>query len=87
MAKGIIYSNGGSLIDTNSIYKYNAAIYGGAYNLEDTKATIVNSSVSNNYVKYGGAFYIVDKSDVDIKNSVFRNNFATIRGGTMMIQQ
>lgn len=84
---GVIKVIGGTLNDTNSQYRDNAGIYGGVYFTRDTSVNLTKINATNNFALYGGVLYLVDNSDLIVRSSTFTNNFALIRGGTMMIQR
>ena len=84
---GVIKVVGGYLNDTNSTYWDNAGIYGGVYFSRDAAVNLIKIVAQNNFATYGGAVYLVDNSEMIIKSSTFKNNFALIRGGTIMIQR
>jgi len=78
---------GASLSDTESIYKDNAAISGGVYNLVDSTAILDTVTVENNLALYGGAIYALDACDIQVTKSKFVHNTARVSGGTIVIQQ
>jgi predicted outer membrane repeat protein len=77
---------GASLSDSESIYKDNAAISGGVYNLVDSTAILDTVTVENNLALYGGAIYALDACDIQVSKSKFIHNTARVSGGTIVIQ-
>ena len=91
---GAIYNIGNGLnIGDNSEFISNSAIQGGAiFHAVDTNLTLSkisfdnNSAIGNDTQSAGGALFITKEvtKDINIKDSIFQNNNATVSGGAIL---
>ena len=80
---GIIYIEGSSTFsDTNSVFKENASMLGGAVHITQSTATFSGTTFLNNYSLNGGAIAAVSSSSITIQNNVnWSSNYVSKEGG------
>ena len=78
-----------------SLFKENTATYsGGAIHMQKTRASFLNCTFERNSAKslphkmvFGGAICSIDRSNLTVRQSLFKENTATYRGGAIDMQR
>ncbi|CDW71354.1 UNKNOWN [Stylonychia lemnae] len=73
--------------DVNSTYRYNSAIQGSVFFLDETSLEIDGDKINNSFASAGGVIYVNQFSPLSVSNSVFVYNQALKYGGVAHISQ
>ncbi|MBE6503867.1 MAG: hypothetical protein E7Z76_06245, partial [Methanobrevibacter sp.] len=91
---GAIHANEGSIncevrncvFDNNSVNGTGLG-YGGAIDWNSKEGLVFNSTFTRNHASYGGAMYVGgDSEKINITESTFSENYATLKGGAVDIR-